>query len=42
MVMASPSKSFTTAQASPSSSMSTAKFESCDTLGDTEEGQVDR
>ena len=42
MVMASPSKSFTTAQASPSSSMGTAKFESCDTLDIPEEAEVDR
>ena len=42
IVMASPSKSFTTAQASPSSSMGTAKFESCDTLGEQEERQVER
>ena len=42
IVMASPSKSFTTAQASPNSSMGTAKFASCATLGEDEEGQVDR
>merc|ERR1719232_749042 len=42
IVMASPSKSFSTAQASPSSSMGTAKFESCDTLGEQEERQVER
>ena len=43
ILMESPSKSFTTAQASPSSSTNTAKFVSCDTIDrEGEEVELDR
>ena len=41
LMMNSPTKSFSTAQASPCSSVNTCRFVSCDTLNGTDDGDVD-
>ena len=41
LMMNSPTKSFTTAQASPCSSVNTCKFVSCDTLNGADDGDID-